>query len=160
MHHPVGLGRHGKTPSGEPLFRVVWSDSRRQSEEFNGKMYHDQPFYPLTVGKWILEKWLNPEQYTRMTPHQYADFEATALNGKAHLPYPEDGEYECIEIFDGTVDEEAVERALSHHTHRLRNKSLAEREHEVLERADVREKAVDDLYEAELSKAFGDSTHE
>lgn len=155
--HPVDLGRHGKTPSGAPLYRVVWSDSRVQSDEFQGRVHHNEPFYPLIKGKWLLEKWLPPEKYVGMTQSEWNAMFDGAMFGKARIAYPSDGEYEPVEIFDGTVDEQVVDRALQHHEFNLRNNSRAEREQVLKDRTDAREKAVDERYDQELSKIFGET---
>jgi len=59
----------GLTPSGEPLFRLVWSDSQHEPregvfDEYYGSVYigtvvgvRDVPKYPRLKARWILEMW-------------------------------------------------------------------------------------------------------
>ena len=59
----------GKSPSGEPLFRLVWSDSQHEKREgvfneFYGSLYvrtfvgvMDVPKYPYLQHRWVLEMW-------------------------------------------------------------------------------------------------------
>lgn len=155
--HPVDLTRHGKTPAGDPLWRVVWSDSRRQSEEFEGVVHHDEPMYPLTHGKWILERWYPDEKYVGMNKAAYEAMFQGPMFGKAYLPYPDGGEYECKEIFGSSVDQQAVDQAVAHHEYTLRNQDVGDPERRVIAQREVKEKAIDSLYETELDKAFGEN---
>jgi hypothetical protein len=61
----------GTNPMGEPLFRLVWSDSQHEKrhgvfDEYYGSLYvrtvagvRDVPRYPYLKGRWILEMWRN-----------------------------------------------------------------------------------------------------
>ncbi len=56
-------------PTGNPLFRVVWSDDQREKrfgrfDDYYGKIYlrtftglREVPKYPWIRGKWVMEKW-------------------------------------------------------------------------------------------------------
>lgn len=59
----------GLNPSGEPLFRLVWSDSQHEVrqgvfDEFYGSLYvrtatgvRDVPKYPHLKARWVVEMW-------------------------------------------------------------------------------------------------------
>ena len=91
------MKRYGENPYGDPLYRVVFSDSR--TDLLGGKWpdgecaYRETPRYPGIHGQWILEKWCSPVEYAG-TPNQYNreqwDMESGLLTCG---PYPNRGEY-------------------------------------------------------------------
>ena len=76
----VPMKRYGENPYAEPLYRVVFSDSR--TDLLGGKWpdgtceYREVLRYPGIRGQWILEKWCSAEEYAGK-PEEYnrAQFE-------------------------------------------------------------------------------------
>jgi hypothetical protein len=73
--HPVNLSHLGKAPAGNPLWRVVWSESRVQTlggRHANGELgYRVDKLYDGIAACWVLEKWMSAEKFTGMTQEQY-----------------------------------------------------------------------------------------
>lgn len=96
-HWPTKLSHFGKNPYGEPIFRVVWSDSRKYmlGGLWDGvtSEYRWVPKYPDFHG-WVLERWLSPGEYAGSRQQydlQQRDDESGLLTCG---PYPDRGEYE------------------------------------------------------------------
>ena len=88
--HPVDLSEFGATPSGEELYRVVWSDSRK-SIAYRGdrKIVTDKYQHGAESGlsgKWILEKWLSAAAYYGMTADQWDALQRNALEQNKYSP--------------------------------------------------------------------------
>jgi hypothetical protein len=91
--HAIDLSRFGKTPSGLPLFRVVWGKSRVEKLWYREtRQLLDLPMYQ-DCEEWVLEKWLSAMDYAG-TPDAFArQQERSPIN----MEYPPDGEYvECM----------------------------------------------------------------
>ena len=93
----IPMKRFGENIYSEPLYRVVFSDSR--TDLLGGKWpdgecaYRETPSYPGIRGKWILEKWCTPEEYAgtlEQYTHEQWDAESKLLTCG---PYPNRGEY-------------------------------------------------------------------
>lgn len=93
----LSMERFGLNPWGEPLYRIVLTDSRRFI--VYGK-WHDsghpraawQLLYPHMLGRWVLESWRNAWDFTGMTAAQWnADPDSLMLG-----PYPSRGEYQMV----------------------------------------------------------------
>jgi len=90
------LRRFGLNPWGEPLYRVVWSESRWKwvGGEFHDgfrvvREYRQVPMYRSTA-RWILEVW----KPTPVSPEQWARDEYCPISGLMKSgPYPYKGEY-------------------------------------------------------------------
>lgn len=94
--------RFGTNLYDEPLFRIVWSDSR--TDLIGGKWpdgaseYRECPRYP-GLHNWVLEVWKSPVEYAG-TP---AEYHATQWDAESGLltcgPYPTRGEYVMVYTF-------------------------------------------------------------
>lgn len=120
QHLPIGsLKLHGENPYGEPLFRVVWSESRyylvgASHTEYDGDPSTDAvvrarekdpnvsrrmvgykwlPLYPGQP-RWVLEMWKSPLAFTGCSPEQYEiNYRDPATMLLTLGPYPSRGEY-------------------------------------------------------------------
>jgi hypothetical protein len=98
---PMKLGHFGLNPFGEPIFRVVWSDSRKYmiGGLWDGVRaeYRWIPKYEYSA--WVLERWLSALEYGG-TPQQYELQQRDEESGLLVCgPYPERGEYEFCHRF-------------------------------------------------------------
>lgn len=114
-----GLKIFGTNPYSEPMFRVIWSESRyylvgASHTDYEGDPVNDKtlqllnkdpniqrrtvgykwlPLYPGR-GRWILEMWKSPFGFTGCTPEQYEIQYRDHNSGLLTLgPYPTRGEY-------------------------------------------------------------------
>lgn len=92
----IPMKRFGANLYDEPIFRIVWSDSR--TDIAGGKWpdgtceYREVPRYP-GIHAWILEQWKSPQDYAG-TPQQYNAAQWDAESGLLTCgPYPNRGEY-------------------------------------------------------------------
>jgi hypothetical protein len=105
-HFPMALGRFGKNPYGEPLYRIVSADSRRRLvggfwQETGEVGYHWTRKYKRIEG-WILERWQMPTLSKKQWDRDMID----PLSGWLLFgPYPERGEYEMAYHFDAEQKE-------------------------------------------------------
>lgn len=98
----VPMQRFGRNPYDQPLYRVVFSDSR--TDLIGGKWpdgtceYREAPRYP-DIHNWILEKWMSPEEYAG----KKEAYETAQLDLASGLftcgPYPNRGEYQMCYVF-------------------------------------------------------------
>lgn len=91
--HAVDLREFGKTPSGQPLFRVVWGPSRIEKCSWREtKQIFEVLMYP-NCNEWVLEKWMSGLDFAG-TPSSFAELQRRA---PVNMDYPTDGEYvECM----------------------------------------------------------------
>lgn len=91
--HAVDLSAFGKTPTGDPLFRVVWAPGRIEKCWWKEtKQLFDVQMYP-ECEQWVLEKWMSALDYAG-PPEGYASQHAKM---PIAMEYPADGEYaECM----------------------------------------------------------------
>lgn len=97
LYPGVPMLRYGTNRFGDPLFRIVFSDSRRfivagewKAGDLKGKTCaSEEPMYPMYRGIWILEKWKGPD----MSRARW-DIE------RPELPYEERGDYYFSHAFD------------------------------------------------------------
>ena len=69
--HSVDLSAYGKTPAGDPLFRVVWAPTRIEKCWWREtKQLFDVQMYP-ECEQWILEKWMSGLDFAG-TPEGFA----------------------------------------------------------------------------------------
>lgn len=117
---PIGsLKGLGTNPYGEPIFRIVWSESRyylvgATHREYNGDPLNDRElvmrgkdtnlaretkgykWLPLYPGRprWVLEMWKSPYGFTGCSKEQWEImYRDPATNLITLGPYPERGEY-------------------------------------------------------------------
>lgn len=89
------LDRYGKTTWGGPLFRLVWSDTRREWSLLHQSIWLKYPEDHC----WILEKWCPPTLYgTRESWEAIRDWEQDSPTFGAPVlgPYPARGDYEPV----------------------------------------------------------------
>jgi hypothetical protein len=156
--HPVDLSRHGLNPYGDPLYRVVWADTRKTKVICRGKV-HILPRYTHGAeaeaqGHYVLEKWAPPEVIVGMDRQQYEEFLAGVKNAAAE-EYPERGEYELSRIFNEdsgpfskNIDEVALHKQLEFHEWKAKHTSSAERLLEVEAAEDAKEAVQDNEFDA------------
>jgi hypothetical protein len=110
--HATDLAEYGKTPAGNPLFRIVWAPTRIEKIWFREtRQLLDAQMYP-ECHQWILEKWVSALEYAG-TP---AAFEQQQATMPLSMEYPADGEYaECMRFPDNesvSMAKKAVELLL------------------------------------------------
>lgn len=154
--HAVNLDRHGLNPYGQPVYRVVWADSRLTKVMHRGKvvtlpryMHGDES---AACGHWILEKWVQGEIVLGMTREQYREFLAQFPNAAAE-EFPEKGDYELSLVFPNMVDEAALHLHLDRKEHIFRSMSNADRKLNVELQEDAKEQAEADAIDALYDKA-------
>lgn len=87
--HSTDLSSRGLTPTGAPLFRVVWAPSRidkvlrKDAEKVVEVPRYDAP-------GWILEKWLD----AKALAGEREAFELAVASSEIAMEYPADGDYE------------------------------------------------------------------
>ena len=115
------LNRKFTNRNGGPLYRVIWSEDRL--EYFYGEM---KPKYGVGRNRWVLEKWVAPEDYEPRDEWEGAKEAETGLPILG--PFPTQGDFEhCYTFeldgvpFDPTEDLvhlvcTAIERGKMNHT--------------------------------------------
>lgn len=153
--HPVDLTVHGTNPYGQPVYRVVWADSRKSKVMCRGKI-HFLPRYhhgdeANAAGHWVLEKWAPAETILKLTRDQYEGLIA-AIPGAAAEEYSEHGDYELSYVFADMVDEVFLHKQLAMHEFRIKHRTDGQVKTEVEEAEDQKEKqqeaTIDALFDA------------
>jgi hypothetical protein len=73
--HAIDLSEFGKTPAGDPLFRVVWGPSRIEKVWWREtKQIFELKTYPNKEA-WVLEKWQSGLEWAG-TPETFANLQA------------------------------------------------------------------------------------
>lgn len=100
---PDAMKRYGTNPFGDPLYRIVFADSRKHlvtGEWVDGSVGGKwRPRYRQAAGFWIMERWLSADEYHKMPRHKWdAMFPS--------IPYQERGDYDHCHTFEhcGPVD--------------------------------------------------------
>lgn len=88
--YPLDLSEYGQTPGGEPIYRVVWADSRVEKAFADGHAHDLQLYDGHANGKWVLEKWLPGEKAVGVSREKY--FDLTRGIG-VDMEYPGAGDY-------------------------------------------------------------------
>jgi hypothetical protein len=151
--HPVDLSRHGLNPYGQPIYRVIWADTRKSKVMCRGKRYilpryrHGEE--ANASGHFVLERWAPPEVIVGMTREQYEAF-LSGFPNAALEEYPERGDFELSRIFNETsgpfaahIDEVALHKQLEFHEWRFKATTTQDRKLE-LEAAEEASEAVQD----------------
>jgi len=161
--HPVDLSRHGLNPYGDPLYRVIWADTRKTKVIHLGKI-HILPRYSHgeevnAKGHWVLEKWAPPEVIVGLTRDQYEALLLTFPSAAAE-DYPEKGDYELSRIFNEesgpfckSIDEIALHKQLYFHKWRFEHTTNAERLQETVVAEDAKEAEADKTFDALFEQA-------
>lgn len=108
-HHPTPMAKYGLTPSGAPIWRIVFADSVKHligGRWPDGKEeYRLARFYtgPGAKGKWVLESWISAFEHTGCTAEEYKiKFQApNCVTTIQNEPYPYGGTYVQRHIFAG-----------------------------------------------------------
>ena len=157
-HYPIPMGRFGKNPYGENLYRIVFAPSRRHlvyGEWPDGSQQANWVRKYFQVGdQWIMECWLPAAEYACM-PRERWDREMLILG-----PYPDRGEYELCHVFETCAPSDASLAVLINVIKEGRRRPLAEKI--AFERVDAERerKAIGDRQEAMIRNwlpAFGTS---
>ena len=111
QHFPVQLKQFGENPYGDPLYRVVFSPSRRYlvcGEWPDGsrcarwaEKYHVGP-------RWVLEGWQSALEFHAAGREDWDRSKAETLG-----PWPSRGEYELIHVFHETPVLGLIEKLVS-----------------------------------------------
>jgi hypothetical protein len=161
QHYPMPLGKYGKSPFGEPIFRVVYAPSVRKivgGKWPDGYIGYRQPkAYPHLKG-WIIEKWLSAFDDTRMTEsmyeRQYKDEHGLLLTG----PYPTRGRYVLCEELSGNFPTNHQVETIVTLLVKAKNNNPAQNAKVLLDDLDRQEKhAADERFDRckEANPAFG-----
>lgn len=100
-HWPTPMQKYGKNPFGEPLYRIVFRDSRRHlvggTWPDGATGYHWVPKYREVQAPWILERWYASHEFTKMSQAQWDLTMVDPVSGWLILgPYPSRGEYDMV----------------------------------------------------------------
>lgn len=107
-HYPISLTKYGLNPYGQPLFRIVFAESRRNL--VGGKWpdgsieYRWEPTYDQVKEPWVMEKWLSAWDFTLCTKRTWDLTHVDPASGWLLLgPYPDRGEYQHCHTFTAAV---------------------------------------------------------
>src|ERR1035438_302620 len=108
-HWPIPMGKYGKTPFGDNLYRIVFTESRlhliRTSAAGEVAAYRWLPRYAQVQSPWVLEKWTMPT----VSRFQWESDMSMVASGAPLVPYPSRGEYEMLWEFDQGVDADSLD---------------------------------------------------
>lgn len=119
QHYPLPMGKYGKNPYGENLYRIVLASTRLHlvGGLWNGEnqpAYHWTPRYPQVVAAWILERWYTAWEYTRMTQRKW---DLTMVDPNTgwliNGPYPSRGEYDLAWEFDAGPANDSIDKIIA-----------------------------------------------
>jgi len=91
-HYPIAMSRFGLNPQGAPLYRIVFSPSRRYLVV--GDVAEWRVLHKNLGPVWIMERWLPAELFAKCTRDEWIR-DMLVLG-----PWPESGEYELCHVFD------------------------------------------------------------
>lgn len=145
QHHPTSMQRFGLNPYGQPLYRIVFSASRRNlvggqwpdgSNHFEWAPTYNQ----ISPAAWVLEKWLSSDDFAGVSKEYWED------NLLILGPWPERGEYQHAHTFEACGPTDANLDKLISWIEAGRNTSWQDnldacRSHEAKRLADVRSQA-------------------
>lgn len=96
--YPMSMERFGNNPYGDPMWRIVFSDSRRfivSGTWPDGATYaSEESLYPQHPQTWILERWLPAAEFAGCLKEAW-DRTYPMLG-----PYPERGDYNLCHAFE------------------------------------------------------------
>lgn len=97
--HSVDLSGRGLTPSGKPVFRVVFAPTRidKVLNKETGEIVQMRRY---SEEGWVLEKWTDAETYAGAREA----WETVNLAANVSMEYPADGEYEAVYSFSPGED--------------------------------------------------------
>jgi len=145
QHHPTPMLRYGLNPYGEPLYRIVFTQSRRHlvggAWAGEGNTYHWVPKYRQITAPWILERW-RPEVVSRK---KWETEMVDPVSGWPLLgPYPSRGDYDMVWEFDSGVAADSLDNIVANVERRMlrqvaENQAMLRREYEQEEKDQKRE---------------------
>ena len=109
-HYPLPMRKYGLNPYGEPLYRIVFKDTRYHLVggfwwDTGETAYHWVPKYDQVKSPWILERWYTASEFTRMSQSQWDSTMVDPISGWLTLgPYPSRGEYDLAWEFQGGLE--------------------------------------------------------
>ena len=112
QHWPTPMGRFGKNPFGENLYRIVLASSRRHlvgglwPDGDTG--YHWVPKYRSVKAAWILERW----RWEMLSKLQWDALVDPVSGWPLFGPYPARGDYELVWEFEAGVDADNLENII------------------------------------------------
>lgn len=149
--------RFGVNLYDEPLFRIVWSDSR--TDLIGGKWpdgvseYRECPRYP-GVHAWVLEMWKSPEEYAG-TRENYEKQQWDPQSGLLTCgPYPHRGEYVMAYTFPFEPNTGMAEKIITA-LKLSRDLTPSARKEGIFSPLENQEKARSDRFDAQWSEAMG-----
>jgi hypothetical protein len=111
-HWPTPMGRFGKNPFGENLYRIVLTESRRHlvgglwPDGATG--YHWVPKYRSVKAPWILERW----RWEMLSKAKWDELVDPVSGWPLFGPYPTRGDYELVWEFDAGVDADSLDNII------------------------------------------------
>jgi len=151
----------GKNCYGEPNYRVAWSSSRLETVAGEWEDYSESGIWLRTVvetrrvpkywthpERWIVEKWLPPEEYG--SPETWRQQTAEFVRGQTVLqlgPYPERGDYELAFVVEDQKGSyvpltEAIVEGIVRCIEASRNFSAAQRKAALLRREEKKQETI------------------
>jgi hypothetical protein len=151
----------GKNRYGEPNYRVVWSNSRLETIGGEWDDYSEGGIWLRTVietrrapkywthpERWIVERWLPPEEYG--SPESWRQQTTEFIRGRAVEqlgPYPERGDYELAFVLEDEKTDlvpltEAIVEGVMRRIETSRNFSSAQRKAALFRREEEMQQAV------------------
>ena len=152
------MERYGTNLFSQPLFRLVFSDSR--TDLLGGKWpdgnceYREVPRYPAIRGQWIMEKWVSAEEYAgKREAYELEQFDADS--GLLTCgPYPHRGEYTYCHTFIGTPSEMQVGWAV-HNNKVSRDLTPRQKKQGIMEPLEKQERDREAHFDAVWGDAMG-----
>jgi hypothetical protein len=138
----------GLNPYGRPNYRLVWGWDRQ--EIINGKLHFRYDAHEGHLERWHLERWLPAETFG--TPESWEETGSKVVDGETVNvlgPYPAQGDYERILVFENFRTKEYVEPELSTVEEailgnlKIRERTKAQHKAQVEDRMERRRKEAD-----------------
>lgn len=147
----MDLCQHGLNPSGEPVYRVVWADSRVENVWHDGKMIPLKLYDGHANGKRVLEKWKPCAEAVGLTREQYA--EKTRELG-VDMEYPSLGDYYDMAILVEGAGVNYVRALIEMNQHDVNNVTPAEKAKRLRDAMARDQKAVDEKKDAVIQSVL------
>lgn len=152
------MARYGENLFAQPLYRVVFSDSR--TDLLGGKWpdgnceYRESPRYPGIKGQWILEKWMSAQDYAG-SREEYERAQWDADSGLMTCgPYPHRGEYVLCHVFISTPTESMIGWAV-HDNKISRGMTAGQRKQGIMQPLEQQQKAQDARFDDVWHESMG-----
>lgn len=116
--YPIPMSQFGLNPYGEPMYRIVFAESRYQmigGEWLDGSIeYRFAPMYDYIKRPWILERWHSPREFCQgMTEAQWDLKYRQPCGLLLQGPYPRRGEYFHVHTFTSAVEDASLEKLVA-----------------------------------------------